>query len=353
MADEQNNAGSWPQPYTFGANPESDDKWLQEHNAQLPTEEEPEDNPVANNNGNQETKPVPATDVEPEPADPNVMGYDQQIAALQEAAARHAPETEEQRKKRERKEKSKKIVAAITDGLGALSNLFFTAQYAPNMYNHEKQSALTPLEAKLEKDKAEREKNADKYLNYALQIGNAQNAKAATLREMEAQAEAQRLAREKAARDAEKHQWQALLQPDKQREQSGRADRAQSQAVTAQYEAAFAPEMQQARLNTENARTAAQRASANASNTSAARSRAEAGAVNQFSAWDENGNEHKFKTEAAAVAYAKQHGTYQEVDIEETSETNSEVNGRSTTSKKKKGGHAAKPSPTGNPSPTA
>ena len=33
-----------------------------------------------------------------------VMGYDQQIAALQAAAARYAPETEEQRKKREKKE---------------------------------------------------------------------------------------------------------------------------------------------------------------------------------------------------------------------------------------------------------
>lgn len=46
----------------------------------------------------------------------------------------HEPETDEQRKKRERREKSKKIIAAVTDGVRALSNLYFTTQYAPNMY---------------------------------------------------------------------------------------------------------------------------------------------------------------------------------------------------------------------------
>ena len=365
MADENNNAGSWPQPYSFGTNPESDEKWFQEHSPQQTpqTEEEQDENPVANisvanqgapnnptsaqdvvdrgvvnvanninNNGNQEVKP-----------DPNVMGYDKYIfPALDEALERTRPESEEERKKRERKEKSKKIVAAITDGLGALSNLFFTSQYAPNMYNHEKQSALTPLERKIEEAKAERKAREAEHLNFALQRGNAQNARAKTLREMEAQAEAQRLAREKAARDAEKHQWQAALQPDLQREQAGKADRAESQAVTARYEATYAPQMQQAKLNTENARTEAQRAAAaNSRASAAAHGRSE---KEEFFAWDEYDNEYKFKSQAAADAFAIQHGTYHEVDVEETTETNSEDRGKTTSTKKKKGGYPVRPS---------
>lgn len=151
-----------------------------------------------------ESKEPPKTDVAP-PADKSAgvsphndtMGYDQQIAALQEAANRVKPETEEERKKRERREKSAKIVSAVSDGLQALSNLFFTTRGAPNMYDHKEASQLTPLQEKLEKLKAERQANADKYLQYSLKIGDAQNERAKTLREMEAEQEKQKLARER------------------------------------------------------------------------------------------------------------------------------------------------------------
>lgn len=177
-----------------------------------------------------ESKEPPKTDVAP-PADKpagvsphnDTMGYDQQIAALQEAANRVKPETEEERKKRERREKSAKIVSAVSDGLQALSNLFFTTRGAPNMYDHKEASQLTPLQEKLEKLKAERQANADKYLQYSLKIGDAQNERAKTLREMEAQQERAKLAREKAQREQEEHGWLAALQPDKQREQAGKA----------------------------------------------------------------------------------------------------------------------------------
>lgn len=134
------------------------------------------------------------------------MGYDSQIENLLKEAEKYEPETDEQRKKRERKERSKKIIAAISDGLGALSNLFFTSQYAPNMYNYEKQSALTPLEARLQREKKEREDRDKYHLNLVLQAAHAQNEKAKTLREMEALAENQRIARAKEAREEDKHQ---------------------------------------------------------------------------------------------------------------------------------------------------
>ena len=163
--------------------PKGTEAWTEQHsgeNAPAPTE----------------SKPTPQTDVAP-PADKGlgvspqnnadaVMGYDQQIAALQEAANKTKPETEEERKKRERREKSKKIIAAVGDGLMALSNLYFTTRGAPNMYDHKTMSQQTPLQAQLDKLKAEREANADKYLQYSLKIGDLQNDRAKTLREMEA-----------------------------------------------------------------------------------------------------------------------------------------------------------------------
>lgn len=268
-----------------------------------------------------------------------VAGSDRQIKSIQDwmDAEENRPETAEQRKKRERREKSKKIIAAFSDGISALSNLYFTSQYAPNMYNHEKGSMTNAVDARIERVKAERERKRDQYMNFALKLGDIENDRAKTLRELEAQQERQKLAREKAQREAEQHDWLAALQPDKQREQAGKADKAEQEAITAKAVADYAPEMQEAKLDTEKAKAAAH----NRSN------------VPEFTAWDEHGNPHPFRTKAAADDYAKQHGTWKEEVIEETSETNSEVNGRSTTSKKTKGGHAAKPSPTGRQSPTA
>ncbi len=299
-----------------------------------------------------ESKEPPKTDVAP-PADKpagvsphnDTMGYDQQIAVLQEAANRVKPETEEERKKRERREKSAKIVSAISDGLQALSNLFFTTRGAPNMYDHKEASQLTPLQEILEKLKAERQANADKYLQYSLKIGDAQNERAKTLREMEAQQERAKLAREKAQREQEEHGWLAALQPDKQREQAGKATKAEQEAVTAKAEADNAPDLYKAKVDTEKARGEAQRASAASSRAAATDHYASARAHdrsnnNEFSAWDENGREYKFRTAAAAEAFAKQHGTFEETDVTSTSTTDSETNGKSTTTYKKKSGYA-------------
>ena len=331
--------------------PKGTEAWTEQHsgeNAPAPTE----------------SKPIPQSDVAP-PADKAVgvspqnnadavMGYDQQIAALQEAANKTKPETEEERKKRERREKSKKIIAAVGDGLMALSNLYFTTRGAPNMYDHKTMSQQTPLQAQLDKLKAEREANADKYLQYSLKIGDLQNDRAKTLREMEAEQERRKLAREKAQREQEAHGWLAALQPDKQREQAGKATKAEQEAVTAKAEADNAPDLYKAKVDTEKARGEAQRASATASRASARDHDASARAHdrsnnNEFSAWDENGREHKFHSAAAAEAFAKQHGTFEETDVTSSSTTDSETNGKSTTTYKKKSGYAKRVVPDNTP----
>lgn len=284
-------------------------------------------------------------------------GIDSQIKTIQDwmDSEENQPETPEQRKKRERREKSKRIIAAVSDGISALSNLFFTAQYAPNMYNHEKGSMTTAVGKRLDQLKAEREKKRDQYLKFSLKLGDLETQRAATLRELQAQQERQKLAREKAQREAEKHGWLAALQPDKMREQKGKADRAEQEAITAQAKAEAAPELQQAKLATERARKGSLDASA-------ANSRASAVAHNrsnllEFTAWDEHGNPHPFRTKAAADAYAKQHGTWQEEDVSETTNTETRRTPGSkpqqrTSTKTKKSGHPARPAPEDNTPPS-
>lgn len=322
----------------------------------------------------EETKD-PKTDVAP-PADKQVgvspqnnadalIGYDQQIAMLENEANGLKPETEEERKKRERREKSQKIVAAVSDGLQALSNLFFTTRGAPNMYDHDTNGQLSPLQTKLDKLKAERQANADKYLQYSLKIGDLRNERAKTLREMEAEQEKQRLAREKAQREQEAHKWLAELQPDKLREQKGKADKAGYDADTSKAEADNAPAMQKAKLETEKAHKDAYVASAGASRAAEANSYASANEHNtnargRFQWWDENGNMHYAKTEDEAITKARQHGTLDSVTVSTTDSTDSDVvvrgkvkgkkNSKKTTSKKvfypgiRKRPAAAKPS---------
>lgn len=302
------------------------------------------------------TASTPASTVSPtvSPATPDnhkedLIGYDNQIDILKKAQADYASanETEEERKKREKREKSKRVIAAVGDGIRALSNLYFTSQYAPNMYNPN-ESQLAKTDARQEKLKAEREANRDKYLQYSMRIGDLENDRTRTIREMEAQAERIRLAREKANREQEEHKWHSDLQPDKKREQTAKADAADSIAKSKKAEADNAYAIQRAKLNTEQqrgkteqtkqtvnsataklrgaqvaesgARAANQRAGATAHYAAAGASNRSN--VSEFSAYDSKGREHKFRTKDAAEAYAKQHGTFrQENKTERTTTT--------------------------------
>ncbi len=272
----------------------------------------------------------------------DLIGYDNQINILKKAQADYAKanETEEERKKREKRERSKRVIAAVGDGIRALSNLYFTSQYAPNMYNSD-DTQLAKTDARQEKLKAEREANRDRYLNYSLRIGDLENDRARTIREMEAQAERIRLAREKANREQEEHEWLSDLQPDKKREQTAKADAVDSIAKTKKAEADNASALQKAKVNTEQQRGRTEQTKQEANRAGAADRRASATAhyasarasnrsnVSEFSSYDERGREHKFRTKAAADAYAKQHGTFHAENKTD----------RTTTTEKDKRGH--------------
>lgn len=92
-------------------------------------------------------------------ATPTRMSYTDMFTKLNP----YQPPTPEELANERKKEKREKVFSAISDGISALSNLYFTTKYAPNMYRHENsQSAKT--ENKWEKLRANRDAQQNAYI---------------------------------------------------------------------------------------------------------------------------------------------------------------------------------------------
>lgn len=87
---------------------------------------------------------------------------DSQINNVNDYLSKVNLESDEDRKKREKTERARRIISAVGDGLNALSNLYFTTQYAPSSYNPENSLTKSTL-ASIEKAKKDREENETKY----------------------------------------------------------------------------------------------------------------------------------------------------------------------------------------------
>lgn len=61
--------------------------------------------------------------------------YAELIPQLEKRMAEYKPLSEEELKKLRRRQKVEGIISGISDAAQAVSNLIFTTQYAPNMYN--------------------------------------------------------------------------------------------------------------------------------------------------------------------------------------------------------------------------
>lgn len=172
-----------------------------------------------------------------------VKGHDQKIEAWRRYLDNlPEPETPEQRAKREKRERSKRIIGAVSDGLRAMSNLWFTSQYAPDMYNHEKTSQLNETNRWIEKAKAERDKNRDEYFKLQLGLGDLESERAKTLRDFEGQLEKLKGARAKRAYDAAMQPVLKAIAEAKRRKEKNLADKAEQDAITARHIANNKPE---------------------------------------------------------------------------------------------------------------
>lgn len=127
-------------------------------------------------------KPVP----QPAPEQPTDEGGSFSYADLYKKLNPYKPPTEEELEKERKKEKRNQIFAAIGDGIAALSNLYFTTQYAPNMYTG-KNTMSERTQIRYDKLKKEREDNNTAYFNGLMKAMQADESKAKADREWQRQ----------------------------------------------------------------------------------------------------------------------------------------------------------------------
>ena len=177
-------------------------------------------------------------------------------------------ETAEDKARREKKEKREKVFSAIGDGISALSNLFYTTRYAPNMYDYSK-GLSTKARDRWERINARKDaENRDWVNGYmrALQLDDAkdkderawQNTLERQAKQDEKDAKAEERAAAKAKQDADMAELNMLLM-------AGKIDAQQWDAEKKKIEAQYAPQLQEAELKRKKAQTNASNASAGAS----------------------------------------------------------------------------------------
>lgn len=347
MTDEQNNkpkgafipAGNEPQQTTGNepkqtAAPSEPEpvKGTLAHATQAPA---PADEPIKGTlaHANQAT-PLPTPTVQPQQIKPTVVpvaeetadkptrttAFDESIRQIQAEIDRRAPETEEQRKKRERMERSKKVIGAVSDGLRALSNLFFTAKGAPSMYDPN--SSMIKLADKQAKEaEAKRDTKDKERLAMLERLGNMKLERDKFNMTADELKQRMKLANEKAQREWQQQKWLEELQPDKVREQKGKAEKAGADAKTAQTNAGYADKIAEAKLNNLNKQGKVYDSQVHKNNVQADAARRSN--PNEFVAYDKDGNARYFSKSSAAESFARQNGTWQDQSrtITETDKT--------------------------------
>lgn len=211
---------------------------------------------------------MPTTKQTEQTQPPKRMSYEEMFNKLNP----YQPPTDQELEKERKKQRREQIFAAIGDGISALSNLFFTTQYAPNMYSG-RNTASQRTRERWDKLAAERNANMTAYINGLMRARQADDEYNANERAWERQlgldkikqardAAADARAEAKEKRDQDMHELNMLLR-------NNQITESEYKARVAEVEAEYAPQLEQSKINRN-------RAAANASNASAGASRSRA-----------------------------------------------------------------------------
>lgn len=211
---------------------------------------------------------VPDGAIPKQPQQPKRLSYEEMFRQLYP----YKPPTQEELEKERKKQRREQIFAAIGDGISALSNLYFTTQYAPNMYSG-RNTASQRVKDRWDKLAADRNANMTAYINGLMRARQADDAYDYNERQWARQlgldkikqqrdkaADARAEAKEK--RDAEMHDLNKQLR-------NNQITQAEYEAKKAEVEARYAPQLEESKIGRN-------RAAAGASNASASASRARA-----------------------------------------------------------------------------
>ena len=309
--------------------------------------------PTGSNSDSGKDKDAAAVDTEPQDSKKkSAMSYADMFAAMEP----YKEPTKEELEKERKKEKRERLFAAIGDGISALSNLFFTTQYAPNMYDPNKETNSEKVENYWTNLRKEREANRQRYVDgyikakqaddlHAIQQQNADVAaewkKADTERKnaiAKAQGEvlAARAAKDQSAADlaAKKLEYLMAGWPEEQAKKQAEIDLLKAKKKQANAQA-----------NNANASADEHRRRGTASWVSgkSGGSGGKKGGVSksggEYIAYDKAGNVRHFKQKGAAEQYAREQGTWQT----DYSNSTSTKYGITTTTRRPNGGHSVRP----------
>ena len=310
--------------------------------------------PTGSNSDGGKDKDAAAVDTEPQGSNKkSAMKYADLFAAMEP----YKEPTKEELEKERKKEKRERLFAAIGDGISALSNLFFTTQYAPNMYDPNKETNSERVENYWTNLRKEREANRRRYVDgyikakqaddlHAIQQQNADVAaewkKADTERKnaiakTQEEVLAARAAKDQNAADlaAKKLEYLVAGWPEEQAKKQAEIDllKAKKKQADAQTNNANASADEHRRRGT---------ASWVSSSKSGGRSGGKRGVSKsggEYIAYDKDGNVRHFKQKGAAEQFAREQGTWQT----DYSNSTSTKYGITTTTRRPNGGHSVRP----------
>ena len=199
------------------------------------------------------------TDVEKTPIEvkPKRVSYEEMFRLLNP----YKPPTQEELEKERKKQRREQIFAAIGDGISALSNLYFTTQYAPNMYSG-RNTASQRVKDRWDKLAADRNANMTAYINGLMRARQADDAYDDNERQWARQLGLDKIKQQRdAAADARaeaEEERKKELHPYARRKAEGDAQRAEAQAK-------YAEEYEQSRIGRNKAAAGASNAAAGAS----------------------------------------------------------------------------------------
>lgn len=249
--------------------------------------------------------PVPAQQTTPEGKKLSYVEMFQQMSP-------YKPPTPEELEKERKKQKREAIFAAIGEGISAMSNLYFTTQYAPNAFDPSKGMAAT-TKARFDQLKKEREDNQRQYMEGFMRAMRWDAEDARDERNWNHTIEREKVtdhykeaadarAQAKADRDAAMAQLRMDLM-------QGRIDQQEAAAEAKRIEADYAEAYWQSRINKNNYRRPI-----------GSGSRGGGGKAPEYPWYDRDGNLHYASSYEAMRQNALNHGTWSEATQQSTTE---------------------------------
>ena len=251
----------------------------------------------------------------------DVNGGSLSYAELYKKLNPYKPPTDEELAKEKKKQKREQIFAAIGDGISALSNLFFTTQYAPNMYTG-KNTMSERTKVRYDKLMKEREGKEKEYYEGLMRARIADEERDDRERKWQRQLglDDYNRIRNDAKEERDRQMFELNLQL-----QGNKISASEAEAKRKGIEAKYAEELEKARLETEKAKAGASKASASASN-----ARAEyynrgggSGKAGEYPWYDSDGNKHFAHSYEAMRQNAIDNGTWNEETQASTTEVKS------------------------------